>query len=372
MSENGKDIKMFVISVFFMQQNALQPDILKKIAVDIEFASETVSEDDIKERIIFGKKGYTSHKIDKINFEAIERKNLGKSICFVDGGNSEIIGSTDFSLQFIRTYCCIFKNNKKMSEIKNEFFVLIDSFAKDDDIFYKTKFYPVSGNIPIENFSINSMDEKIVEAARRPQISKVAGIIRRIAELKLAEYVVESGAAEIIVLDGTLESTVGEDACLDKLYEDSLIKNIVICTVAKTANLFTDKGKNAISHISALGGSGIWSCNNIVDIDSSSHKADMSVIKLNKRSRHCFRFEIFNMQKEHKKEVLGCLADNSCDFSFPGYPYGLIVADKFARVSNNEKEYLKCLFLAKTGKKISKFAEETGSNDAHSVLDSIN
>jgi hypothetical protein len=363
---------MFVIKVFFMQKNAKGPDVLKNISVDIEFASESASEDRAGEKIIFGKKGYTPHNIDKANFEAVERKDSGKSICFVDGGNSEIIGSTDFSLQFIRLYCCIFKNNKKISEIRDEFFALIGSSAKENEIFYRARFYHVSGNLRIENFSINSVDEKIVEAGRRPQISKVAGIIRRIAELKLAQHVVDSAAAEIVVLDGTLESTLGEDLYLDKLYENSLMKGAVVCALAKTSNLFTQKGKNAISYISSVAGSGAWSCNNIVDIDTSSHKADMSVIKLNKNSRHCFRFEIFNMQKEHKNEVLSSLADNSCDFSFPGYPYGLIVADKFARVSNNEKEYLKCLFLAKTGNKVARFAEETGSNNAHSVLDSIN
>lgn len=346
----------------------MKQDILKEIVEDIGFSSDISG----GEKIIFGKNGYVPKPIDKNNFEPIEKANSTKRICFVDGGNSEIIGSADFSLQFIRVYCCIFKNNKKADEIKNEFFVLADSFAKDGDIFYKTKFYSVSGNFSLDGFSVNSMDEKIVEGGRRAGISKVGGIIRRIAELKLAENVVEAGKADIIVLDGTLESTFGENNHLDKLYENALIKNTVICAVAKTANLFTDKGKNALAYISRIGGSGMWGCNNIIDINNDDHKADISIIRLNSRSKYCFRFEIFKSQKWHDKEVLGCLADNCRDFSFSGYPYGLIVADRFARVSNKEKGYLKSLFMAKAGKNMAELAEEIAHNDAHSVLDSIN
>jgi hypothetical protein len=349
----------------------MEQDILKRIIGDIkdaEFSDGACG----GEKIIFGKNGYASKAIDKNNFESIEKISSSKRICFVDGGNSEIIGSADFSLQFIRVYCCIFRNNKKTEEIKNEFFVLAGSFAKDGDIFYRTKFYPVSGNFSLDNFSVDSMDEKIVEGGRRAGISKVGGIIRRIAELRLAENAVEAGKADIIVLDGTLESTLGENDYLDKLYENALIKNTIVCAVAKTANLFTDKGKDALAYVSRIGGYGMWGCNDIVDIISNGHKADISIIKLNSRSRHCFRFEVFKSQKYHNKEIFGCLADNCVDFSFPGYPYGLIVADRFARVSNKEKEYLKSLFMAKAGKNMAELAEEIASNDTHSVLDSIN
>ena len=42
--------------------------------------------------------------------------------------------------------------------------------------------------------------------------------------------------------------------------------------------------------------------------------------------------------------IVNQIANNAKDVVFPGYPYGLILADKFARISNNEKEQIS-LFL---------------------------
>ena len=89
-------------------------------------------------------------------------------------------------------------------------------------------------------------------------------------------------------------------------------------------------------------------------------------------SKHCFRFEIFKKQKDDKMKVLGCLIDNCRDISFPGYPYGLILADRFARVSNKEKEYLQNILLSQDKEQIKGIIDGTRTNDAHSILDSIN
>ncbi|MBW2992227.1 DNA double-strand break repair nuclease NurA [Candidatus Woesearchaeota archaeon] len=348
--------------VFFMQS-----DVLKKIVEDIEISKEDKGE----EKVVFGKKGYNSFVISKNNFSGIERKD-GKRIAFIDGGNAEIIGSTDFSVQLVRVCGCIFENNKKTDEIKSEFFILINSFADGEDVFYKTKTYSVKGSVLLDNFSVNSMDSKIIEGGNRAKVSKAGEIARRICEIKIAEKIIEENETDAVIFDGTLECNLGEKEFLDKVYENALIKDVAVCGLAKTTNLFTNKGKNALSYIYRLGENKIWSYDNLVEIDNDEYKADISIIRLNEKSRHCFRFEIFNKQKESKKDVLGCLLDNCREISFPGYPYGLILADRYARVSSKEKEYLKSLFLAKAGGKIDEFIQEISSNDAHSILDSIN
>jgi len=346
----------------------MQSDVLKKIIKDIKIAKEEYSE----EKIVFGKRGYNSFVINKNNFEEVYWSDERKRIAFVDGGNCEIIGSTNFSVQLIRVYCCVFESNKKIDEIKNEFFVLADSFVENEDVFYKINVYPLKGDFVIDNFSINSMDSNISEGGKRAKIAKTGEIARRIAEIRAAEMVVGLGRCDAVVMDGTLGCDLGENKYLDKLYEKGLIKDTAICALAKTTNLFTDKGNNALSSVARLGEDGVWSCNNFVDIENAEHKADMSIVKLNDRSKHCFRFEIFKKQKEHKKSVLGCLLDNCRDISFPGYPYGLILADKFARVSNKEKEYLQNILLLQDKEQIKQIIEETRTNDSHRILDSIN
>ena len=159
---------------------------------------------------------------------------------------------------------------------------------------------------------------------------------------------------------------------MEKVFESALIKNIPVCSIAKTTNLFTNSGMNVLTYILRMGGEGCWQYNNVADINEKCHKAEISIVKLNRKGRHCFRFEIFKMQKDEINNIVGHLADNSRDPSFPGYPYGLIAADRSARVSNKERDYLRNVILAKAGEDAYGLSEETMSNDAHNILDSIN
>ena len=97
----------------------------------------------------------------------------------------------------------------------------------------------------------------------------------------------------------------------------------------------------------------------------------MHIVKLNKNSRYIFKLEIFNKNKYEINEIMSILKNNSKDPVFLGYPYGLIEADQFARISNKEKDYLKTIFLAKLGKDNDKIAQYLNTLNAHNVLDSI-
>ena len=109
----------------------------------------------------------------------------------------------------------------------------------------------------------------------------------------------------------------------------------------------------------------------IIEINNENHEVDMYITKLNKNSRYIFKLEIFNKNKFDINEILSILKSNSKDPVFLGYPYGLIEADKFARIGNREKDYLKTIFLAKLGKDNEKIAQYLNTMNAHSVLDRI-
>ena len=93
-------------------------------------------------------------------------------------------------------------------------------------------------------------------------------------------------------------------------------------------------------------------------------------IKLNNKAEYVFRLDIFKEQKFDINEVLSVLVDNSNDLTFPGYPYGLLLSDRFARVSNEEKEYLRTLLQSKIGNKWSKLSKYVNL-DVHEILDNI-
>jgi hypothetical protein len=103
----------------------------------------------------------------------------------------------------------------------------------------------------------------------------------------------------------------------------------------------------------------------------------MLAVKLHKQSEYVFRFEVLKDQvnKNNFGEVeliISALAENSKDVCFPGYPYGLIDADKFARVSMTEKTVNEFQFRAAVSRevwdKISKFVK---SSDAHELLNRL-
>ena len=71
------------------------------------------------------------------------------------------------------------------------------------------------------------------------------------------------------------------------------------------------------------------------------------------------------------QEVLGILADCANDVVFPGYPYGLLMVDKIARVSNQEKEFLLNLFKARAGKSWRRFKMAVSALNSHDKLDKV-
>ncbi len=63
---------------------------------------------------VFGDKSYKRVKIDKNNFHSITDSSSDKKVAFIDGGNTEIIGAANLSLQFVRVYYTIYKKIKEL------------------------------------------------------------------------------------------------------------------------------------------------------------------------------------------------------------------------------------------------------------------
>ena len=81
---------------------------------------------------------------------------------------------------------------------------------------------------------------------------------------------------------------------------------------------------------------------------------------------------IFDSQLDFAERVISTLAFNSKDPVFLGYPFGLIYADKFARVSNQEREYLRTTLKSKlSGGVLKEIESYENSLGAHGVLDRI-
>ncbi|MBI2653463.1 DNA double-strand break repair nuclease NurA [Candidatus Woesearchaeota archaeon] len=342
----------------------MHDDIIKEIIDSIE---EDSSEANYPK---FSGEGYSAHKIDSKNFHQINKTNSAKKIAFVDGGNAEILASANFSLSLMRACYVIYENNRKLGSKKFEMLAFTKAIGKSDEIHYKTIFFGDDNSIKLDEINFSSFDRTIMLGINRAEIGSVANAIRRFAELNMAKIIADNKLAEIIVLDGNLQSTItGENKHLAELYESCKKNNVILSGLSKTTSLFTDNGNLLSVVLSNMSPLHPWYYYPIVEIGNPSHRAEMFFVKFHEKSRHVFRFEIFNQQKPKAEETINILATNCVDPIFLGYPYGLIEADRIARVSNNEKESLKMMFLIKLrNRNVEKYLS---SVNAHEILDRI-
>ena len=244
-----------------------------------------------------------------------------KIIAFVDGGHADVLVAGNFCLSFIRVAAVLFQGGVKIKHMQHEFYLFVKARYDENEIIYKSMIFPVQGEKLIEekDLMISSTDSLIKIGMQRAPISVVSGMARRFAELQLAA----SLNANYILLDGTLEPTLkNEEKYLALL-------PLSASALAKTCSLFTSSGNNPMVLLNKLAGEGCWK----YYLENKTY-----FVKLHEKAQHVFRFE-------GNPDVLPYLVHNSRDALFLGYPYGLVLADQLARVSNEEKKSLRMNFL---------------------------
>jgi NurA-like 5'-3' nuclease len=191
-------------------------------------------------------------------------------------------------------------------------------------------------------------------------------VIRRFSELATAKELVKNlEKDDIIVLDGSLEAKYTyESNILDELNMIASEKNISLCGFSKTCELLTDKGNSIIAALSDIQPDKEWYYHPIARI--YDEKYDIFFAKLNKMSDYIFRVDISDKNFE---TIFNLLRQNSKDPVFLGYPYSLVEADKFARISNKELELLKTQFMAGFGKDWNKISVFLKTKNSHEILD---
>lgn len=297
----------------------------------------------------------TAVKLDKSQFYSIADKQ-SKKVAYVDGGNAEIIGGANFSLQLLRIYSVIFENNKRIKQNKTEFYFLVTAKNKDGKIIYDTEAFNTHLRIDKE---FDAFEGKLSENGHKAEPGKIAESARKISELKIAaEMIDELEKGDIIIRDGDLiEGTEQEKRQIETLREKAMQKCVAVSGLSKTTSLLTDSGNSAAAVLNKIGPECAWyypATNNT------------GFVKLNKNSNYVFRLDFFIPDK--LADILGALKAGSKDACFIGYPYGLIEADRFARVSTKEKERLKLVLMSKGGES---FRAHLASIDAHEILNKI-
>ena len=145
-----------------------------------------------------------------------------------------------------------------------------------------------------------------------------------------------------------------EKEYMERLYNSGKM----ICALAKSSNVMI-YGKNMRGVMTGvIKGRGFCLLENTA-------KYKMYSVRLSDKG-DVFRFDI---HRGDLFKVLGIIARNSKDLVFPGYPYGLILVDRFARVQNHEREYYLTILKTKLGRRWEKIRPFL--DISHEVLDNI-
>jgi len=254
----------------------------------------------------FPERGIQPFPLTTDGFKTIQNVDSDKKTAFVDGGNQEVLGAPNFSVQLNRVYFGIWSGNKRIPERsipkQIEFFAATFSDFERGEIQYSTSLFPLAGEeaiLPRErDLSFSSMDRSITVGNQRADIYRVGSISRRFSELVLAKSVVENELApgDVIVLDGTLQTAFPHEyAYLDELSQAAQKKGVILGGLSKTSALFTDTGYSLLGALDKLSAEkGITSewYYPIADGTSKDHFVFILGVKLNAISERIFRLEI--------------------------------------------------------------------------------
>lgn len=366
-------------------------DVLDRV---IENLDRYVGEADLGEPFFPGS-GYKAYPFSVENFREIKTIGSERKMAFVDGGNQEVVGAPNFSVQINRVFFNVFKNKERVLKRKIprriEFFSVTFSRFRHDEIFYDTSIFPVSEEfesfLPEEkDLSFSSMDRSVMQGNLRADISIVSSISRRFAEWEFSKHIIENELEEndVIVTDGSLQTAFTNESKYSKaVYELAKNKGIIVTGLSKTCGLFTTTGLSLLGAARKFAKNSnitypIWYYYSLAEAFSPVHEAVILLVKLNPMTERIFRFEIYRDQAKKLSikeidEIMSCLSQNSGDITFPGYPYGLIDADANARVRSDEMQRYKYALLSAMSKKgkWKKFARHIQAKDAHDKLNQI-
>lgn len=307
---------------------------------------------------------YGLYDLKKESWKPIAAVDGMPEIAFVDGGNACIVRTPAAELHNIRTAVVVVSGKKITAVKQKEGYVLARVQVAEGklkciaEIFDSNLDY--NGNLEIEAYAAGNGQET--------PLGKAAETVRKLSELAAARKAAGMlrGENKFVILDGALETFSSEEKKeMEALRAEAAVRNVKLGAVAKTCSLLTDKGESLIDEIAKIAqGTG---CIQIAEGRSESHHALISVAKLNDSSSHLFRVET----ADSLKEIVSALALQSNDLAFPGYPYGLVMADKFARVSEAETELLKAKTRATATSETRQMLTAEKALDAHSILDNM-
>ena len=305
--------------------------------------------------------GRKRHVVSVGDFAEIPGTDRPRRIAFVDGGNATLAEAPSFMIGMNRVYYSVFRGDQRQRPARQpriEFFSCVTAGGRQrpapapdasEKGAYTTRLFARNaadrGRLPADaDLDISSEDVRNSGASR----DMLMAIPRRMAEWAVAGSVVDAElrAGDVLVMDGTLQTrSKRETQFVEPICRTAAQKGVVLCGLAKTSTLVTADNLPLIGRASELAeAAGLGGRRWFVGVCDRATNNDMGytyIARFHERSRYVFRFGVLGVQRAamsgaEVESVLASIAANSRDISMPGYPYGAIDADRFAKVRNRE------------------------------------
>ncbi|MEF8873244.1 MAG: DNA double-strand break repair nuclease NurA [Candidatus Thermoplasmatota archaeon] len=317
---------------------------------------------------------YEPVPLSRENLTRYDARKEERMICCVDGGNNRIYESPTDSIHLLKIYFNLFRG-KRRTENFDPFTAILVSRFEDGRV--SSELRPQNEVLPMEKNSYVLKEDELENGS--PATS--GHTIRKYVEWKALEYMASEflNPGDILVRDGVLQTTVErERRFAEKAYQKVEENDIILTGIAKTSSLKTTSGYPLVASVQSIAREAglereTWYYHPIAHNSHPDHKGEIFVVKYHPSSDYAFRTEFYrgsleSISEEEIEEVLGHLAFQAKDPIFLGYPYGLVDADKKARVTDEEVEYLRNMGDNRMSKT---FRDKVNSSNAHDRLSEI-
>ncbi|MFH1591113.1 MAG: hypothetical protein ABIC95_04245 [archaeon] len=310
-------------------------------------------------------KGYASVPFSEKRFTPLTPTD--RSLISVDGGNQEILGNSTMSFSFLRVCGVIVAPGKKRRIEKKEQYLLVRTRIKDGRPLFEARILREGEEDDI--ITIDPMEESLRRGMYKATPQDAVGLIRRVSELRLAEVLVkEAEQGCLVVIDGTLQCFfAAEQDALISLLATAKSRKVDVCALAKSSQFSTARGDSISAALLANEPIPIWIYHPLLETDLVNHPAEIAFAKLHPRARKAFRFEV--PKGDDPVAAAYGLVGDSTDPVFFGYPYGLVMADRFGRVQNEEIDYLKTRLFSLAKDRQDLIDMILADTDSHRILD---
>ena len=264
----------------------------------------------------------------------------------IDGGNVTMVDTPFFAAGINRLFCSICRGKQIRQDCGVPAFTFLSMIRNIGGGAPRFAFFPYQnrpGLLP---------DGRLIEMAagemRGPaNRQRLHSLPRTLGEWLMAGEAARTlRPGDHIILDGSL--SVWGDACRGlarSVLEEARRNGVMVCGLSKTTELRVEGGRPLLDWVQGRYGAGAtapW----YVEIghppaDPRAGDYHTVVVNLHPDSRWAYRLDIDAVMlkstgREGMESVLASLAANASHSYMPGYPYGMIRADRFARVRRDE------------------------------------